>query len=77
MQTAEQILAVTNESLKRSEQDFASSRSELTAANRQLKDVQRQADNFQIQLSKSINISPSLCGSNLSSKLIILLVNLS
>lgn len=54
MQTAEQILAVTNESLKRSEQDFGSARAELTATNRQLKDAQRQLESLQIQLSKSM-----------------------
>lgn len=53
MQTAEQILAVTNESLKRSEQDFNSTRSELNTTNRQLKDAQRQLESIQIQLSKS------------------------
>ena len=54
MQTAEQILAVTNENLKRSEQDFSAARTELTATNRQLKDAQRQMDTLQVQLSKSI-----------------------
>ncbi|XP_046437712.1 paramyosin-like isoform X1 [Daphnia pulex] len=52
MQTAEQILAVTNESLKRSEQDFGSAKTELSATNRQLKDAQRQLEALQIQLSK-------------------------
>lgn len=54
MQTAEQILAVTNESLKRSEQDFGAARTELTATNRQLKEAQRQVESLQIQLSKSM-----------------------
>ena len=54
MQTAEQILAVTNENLKRSEQDFSAARTELTATNRQLKDAQRQMETLQVQLSKSI-----------------------
>lgn len=53
MQTAEQILAVTNENLKRSEQDFSNARTELTATNRQLKDAQRQLEALQVQLSKS------------------------
>jgi hypothetical protein len=56
MQTAEQILAVTNESLKRSEQDFGTAKSELSATNRQLKDAQRQLEALQIQLSKSMDI---------------------
>lgn len=56
MQTAEQILAVTNESLKRSEQDFGSAKTELSATNRQLKDAQRQLEALQIQLSKSMSI---------------------
>lgn len=54
MQTAEQILAVTNESLKRSEQDFGAARTELTTTNRQLKEAQRQLESLQIQLSKSM-----------------------
>lgn len=64
MQTAEQILAVTNENLKRSEQDFGAARLELTATNRQLKDAQRQMEALQIQLSKSM----SYFGNNFGSR---------
>lgn len=53
MQTAEQVLAVTNQNLKRSEQDFSAARTELATTNRQLKDAQRQVESLQIQLSKS------------------------
>jgi len=53
IQTAEQILAVTSESLKRSEQDLSAARADLTATNRELKEAQRQVDSLQIQLSKS------------------------
>lgn len=56
MHTAEQILAVTNESLKRSEADFGSAKTELSATNRQLKDAQRQLETLQIQLSKSMSL---------------------
>ena len=54
IQAAEQILAVTSDSLKRSEQEFSNARAELTATNRELKETQRQVDSLQIQLSKSI-----------------------
>lgn len=53
MQTAEQVLSVTNENLKRSEQDFSAARAELVTTNRQLKEAQRQNETLQIQLSKS------------------------
>lgn len=60
MQTAEQILAVTNDNLKRSEEDFGTAKTELSATNRQLKEAQRQLETLQIQLSKSMSFLPTV-----------------
>ena len=60
MQTAEQMLAATKDNLKRTEHDFTASRSDLTTANRDLKEALRQVDSLQIQLSKSIQLQLNL-----------------
>lgn len=52
-QSSEQILTITKDSLKRSEQDLGLTRTELTAAKRELKDAFRQLEGIQLHLGKA------------------------
>ena len=63
-QSSEQILTITKDSLKRSEQDLGLTRTELTAAKRELKDAFRQLEGIQLHLGKGIVHCSLVCNSH-------------